>query len=121
MVRQNKDGMYHVECSHCKKPSSRSSDLIDSAIFFAEEAGFITIGKFQFCGDCFTDMMSRWTGRVGQSCGGSGGDLQYGAGGGFNICNCCGTPLHLSQRGVSVSCSSCGNRKVGDVVGNCNA
>jgi hypothetical protein len=61
MVRQHKDGMFYAECSHCKKSSGVPSKSPDQSLAQAEFLkGFASIGKFQFCRECYLDMVARW-------------------------------------------------------------
>jgi len=60
MVRQNKNGVFYVDCSHCKGSIGASGFSEEEAIDVSESLGFAVVGKFHFCPSCFSNMLDRW-------------------------------------------------------------
>jgi len=60
MVRQNKNGNFYVDCSHCKWSVGIFGTTEEEAIEEAEKMGYAVVGKFHFCPSCFSEMLERW-------------------------------------------------------------
>jgi len=61
MIRRDKNGLFHVECSNCKAPASAGHAMEEMTLLWAErDEGFVVSGKFHFCPLCFADMLERW-------------------------------------------------------------
>ena len=61
MIRKDKKGASHLECSNCKAPVASGYATEAEALVDAERGlGLAVLGKFHFCHECFADMNERW-------------------------------------------------------------